>query len=63
MIDTHLINMALAIFGICAGTAVLISAAIIAVAAVMQHKIGTHGTLSVRHAGSGRAVRHEPALR
>ncbi len=63
MIDTHLINMALVIFGTCAGVAVLISAAIIAVAAVMQHKIGTHGSLSGKRVGSGRAVRHEPALR
>jgi len=62
-IDTHLIYMALTIFGICAGTAILISAAIIVTAAITQHRIGSRGSLTHLRTGSGRSIRHEPALR
>jgi len=61
MIDTHLIYMALTIFGVCAGTAILISAAIITIAAVRLHRTGTSGsTAGPRRA---RPVHREPALR
>ena len=63
MIDTHLIYVALTVFGICAGTAILISVAIIAVAAIMHSRITTHKDQSVRTRRAGHGIRHEPALR
>ncbi len=58
VLDTSLIYVALTVFGILAGTAILISAAIVTVAAMRQHRTSTHGKMP--RAGS---TRREPALR
>ncbi len=58
VLDTGLIYVALTVFGILAGTAILISAAIVSVAAMRQHRTNTHGKLTT--AGG---TRREPALR
>jgi hypothetical protein len=64
MIDTHLINVALAWFGWSVGAAVLIAVAIIAVAGIVQHRaLRTGGPAEI---GRGHAIsvpRREPALR
>lgn len=39
MIDIHLINMALAVIGVLAGSAIVIAAAIIVIAAIREHRI------------------------
>jgi hypothetical protein len=64
MIDTHLINVALAGFGWSIGAAVLLAVAIIAVAGIMQHRAAR--TSEPAQIGRERAVsvpRREPALR
>jgi hypothetical protein len=64
MIDTHLINVALAGFGWSIGAAVLIAVAIIAVAGIMQHRAARTSTPAV--IGRGHAIsvpRREPVLR
>lgn len=58
MLDTHLIYVALTVFGILAGTAILISAAIITVAAMRQHRTSTRGKLT-----TASSAPREPALR
>ncbi len=58
MLDTHLISVALTVFGILAGTAILISAAIITVAARRQHRASTSGKLT-----TASSTPSEPALR
>lgn len=59
MIDTHLIFQALMAFAICAVTAVLISAAIIAVAAMSQRRAGARVLLT----SSTHPADREPASR
>jgi hypothetical protein len=64
MIDTHLVNVALAGFGWSIGAAVLIAVAIIAVAGIMQHRAAR--TIEPAEIGRGQAMsvsRREPALR
>jgi nucleoside permease NupC len=69
VIDIHLLNMALAGIGIGVGVAVVIAAAIIAFAALAQHRGGLRGHASSRATARGpeqEAIAHghrEPALR
>jgi hypothetical protein len=63
MADIHLINLALAGFGIAAGAAIVIALSIIAIGAVQQHRtrvrrdhlVAVHAAVSVRAAAAARA--------
>jgi hypothetical protein len=64
MIDTHLINVALAGFGWSIGAAVLIAVAIIAVVGIMQHRAArTSKAAEIGRRQAVSAPRREPALR
>jgi hypothetical protein len=60
MIDTHLIYVALTVFGGLAGAAIAISALIVVIG-TRQHRTRTRGTLTTTATSS--LVHREPALR
>jgi len=66
MLDTNLIHAALTAFGISAGAAIVIAAAIIAGVALWRRRVAGGGHPAAAPARRGRAIRparHEPALR